>query len=44
MPLVIVGPYEHHSNEVSYREAFCEIQRVDLTKNGLVDLEQLEDI
>lgn len=44
MPLVVVGPYEHHSNEVSYREAFCEIKRVDLTKNGLVDLEQLEKI
>jgi len=44
MPLVIVGPYEHHSNEVSYREAFCEIKRVGLTKDGLVDLEELEEI
>ncbi len=35
MPLVIVGPYEHHSNEVSYREAFCEIKRVGLTKRWL---------
>lgn len=44
MPLVIVGPYEHHSNEVSYREAFCEIKRVGLTKDGLVNLEELEEI
>lgn len=44
MPLVIVGPYEHHSNEVSYREALCEIKRVGLTKEGLVDLAQLENI
>lgn len=41
-PLVIVGPYEHHSNEVSFREALCEIQRIDLNKDGLVDLEHLK--
>ncbi len=44
MPLVIVGPYEHHSNEVSYREAFCEIKRVSLKSDGLINLEELEDI
>ena len=43
-PLVIVGPYEHHSNEVSFREALCEIQRIDLNKDGLVDLEHLKDV
>ena len=25
MPLVIVGPYEHHSNEVSFRECLAEV-------------------
>jgi len=44
LPLVIVGPYEHHSNEISYREALCEVKRVGLTKDGLVDLQQLENI
>ena len=44
LPLVIVGPYEHHSNEVSFREALCEIKRVDLCKSGLVDLEHLKKI
>ncbi len=43
LPLVIVGPYEHHSNEVSYREALCEVQRIGLNSDGLIDLEQLED-
>ena len=43
-PLVIVGPYEHHSNEVSFREALCEIQRINLDKNGLVDLEHLKEV
>ncbi|OHD85036.1 MAG: aminotransferase [Sulfuricurvum sp. RIFCSPLOWO2_02_FULL_43_45] len=44
MPLVIVGPYEHHSNEISYREALCETVRIGLNAKGLVDLEQLEEI
>ncbi len=43
-PLVIVGPYEHHSNEVSFREALCEIQRIDLDKDGLVDLNHLKNV
>ncbi len=43
-PLVIVGPYEHHSNEVSFREALCEIQRIDLDKQGLVDLNHLKEV
>lgn len=42
LPLVIVGPYEHHSNEISYREALCETVRVGLNAKGLVDLAHLE--
>jgi len=42
LPLVIVGPYEHHSNEVTFREALCEIKRVNLCKNGLVDIKHLK--
>lgn len=44
LPLIIVGPYEHHSNEVSYREALCEVQRIRLNSEGLVDLKQLKEI
>lgn len=44
LPLVIVGPYEHHSNEISYREAMCETARIGLTNEGLVDLEELEKV
>ena len=43
-PLIIVGPYEHHSNEVSYREALCETVRIDLNDEGLVDLEHLKRV
>jgi len=43
-PLIIVGPYEHHSNELSFRESLADIIRVKLTKDGLIDLEHLEKI
>ncbi|MBW6488281.1 aminotransferase class V-fold PLP-dependent enzyme [Sulfurimonas sp.] len=43
-PLVIVGPYEHHSNEVSYREALCDIVRIGISDEGVVDLQELEDV
>lgn len=43
VPLVIVGPFEHHSNEVSYREALCDTIRIGL-KNGNVDLDELKKV
>lgn len=42
LPLVIVGPFEHHSNEVSFREALCEVERVPLNKNQEIDLDALK--
>jgi len=41
-PVVFVGPYEHHSNEVSWRECFAEVVEIDLDREGLLDLEDLE--
>ena len=43
LPLVFVGPYEHHSNEISFREGLCEVIRVPLDKNDRIDLEFLEE-
>ncbi|MBE3605760.1 aminotransferase class V-fold PLP-dependent enzyme [Campylobacter sp. RM13119] len=43
-PLVIIGPYEHHSNEVSFREAMCDVVRVGLSKEGGIDFTNLEQI
>jgi len=40
-PLILVGPFEHHSNEISYREALCDILRIPLDTTGNVDLEFL---
>lgn len=42
-PLMIVGPYEHHSNEISLRESICECIRIPL-KNGLIDLDYLQKV
>jgi selenocysteine lyase/cysteine desulfurase len=41
-PAVFVGPFEHHSNIVSWRECFAEVIEVDLDSEGLIDLGDLE--
>ena len=43
-PLIIVGPYEHHSNELSFRESLANVKRVKLTPDGLIDLKHLKKI
>lgn len=43
-PLVIVGPYEHHSNEVSWREGLATVAATRLSADGGVDLDHLEEI
>ncbi len=40
-PVVFVGPYEHHSNEISWRECFAEVVEVELTPDGRLDLADL---
>lgn len=42
-PVVFVGPYEHHSNEVSWRESLAEVVEIPLCPRGLVDLDALRD-
>jgi len=37
-PLVFVGPYEHHSNEVSWRETMVEVVEIPLDAKGAIDL------
>lgn len=43
-PLVLVGPYEHHSNELCFREGLCECARVPLSKSGDVDFSFLSKV
>jgi selenocysteine lyase/cysteine desulfurase len=40
-PVVFVGPYEHHSNEVSWRETIAEVVEIPLCEKGLIDLDAL---
>lgn len=42
LPIVFVGPYEHHSNEIMWRQTFCEVVEIPLDADGLIDLEALE--
>ncbi|PSM52094.1 aminotransferase [Campylobacter blaseri] len=44
LPLVLVSPYEHHSNEISYRQGVCETIRVSLDKNGEINFDELKEI
>eukprot|EP01012_Entosiphon_sulcatum_P015980 TRINITY_DN20954_c0_g1_i2.p1 TRINITY_DN20954_c0_g1~~TRINITY_DN20954_c0_g1_i2.p1 ORF type:complete len:577 (+),score=99.26 TRINITY_DN20954_c0_g1_i2:177-1907(+) len=41
-PLVLIGPYEHHSNELPWRESLAEVVTVPLTEQGQMDLQVLE--
>ena len=40
---MLVGPYEHHSNEISFRESVAETIRIPL-KKGKIDFIFLENI
>ncbi|MCW8907467.1 MAG: aminotransferase class V-fold PLP-dependent enzyme [Sedimenticola sp.] len=41
-PVVFVGPYEHHSNEISWRESLATVVEVALAEDGAIDLDDLE--
>ncbi len=42
--VVFVGPYEHHSNEVTWRQGLATVVEVNLAPDGGVDLEHLEKL
>ncbi|MBA3360855.1 MAG: aminotransferase class V-fold PLP-dependent enzyme [Acidimicrobiia bacterium] len=41
-PVVFVGPYEHHSNELPWRESIADVVEIAEDNDGHVDLEHLE--
>ncbi|MFG2269686.1 aminotransferase class V-fold PLP-dependent enzyme [Streptomyces chartreusis] len=41
-PVVFVGPYEHHSNELPWRESIADVVVIDEDPDGHVDLARLE--
>lgn len=42
-PVVFVGPYEHHSNELPWRESIADLVRIREDRDGQIDQEQLEE-
>ena len=41
-PVVFIGPYEHHSNELPWVESVAEVVEVGITPQGQVDLDDLK--
>ncbi|MBX3273552.1 MAG: aminotransferase class V-fold PLP-dependent enzyme [Sandaracinaceae bacterium] len=42
-PVVFIGPYEHHSNELPWRESICDVVTIAEDADGHVDLAHLEE-
>jgi selenocysteine lyase/cysteine desulfurase len=41
-PVVFIGPYEHHSNDIPWRESIAEVVTIDEDADGHIDLDMLE--
>lgn len=41
-PVVFVGPFEHHSNEITWREGLAEVVPIALAADGNLDMDDLE--
>ena len=41
-PVVFIGPYEHHSNELPWRESIADVVTIREDRDGHIDLAQLE--
>jgi selenocysteine lyase/cysteine desulfurase len=42
-PVVFIGPFEHHSNELPWRESIAEVVTIPEDRDGHVDLRRLEE-
>ena len=43
-PVVFIGPYEHHSNEIYWRESLATTIEVQMDPSGNIDLNHLEEL
>lgn len=41
-PVVFVGPYEHHSNELPWRETIADVVEIGADPSGHIDLDRLD--
>ncbi len=42
LPVVFIGPYEHHSNDISWREGYAQVVEIELAADGGIDLKDLK--
>lgn len=42
-PVVFIGPYEHHSNELPWRESIAHVEAIPLDDKGQINLAALEE-
>ena len=42
-PVVFIGPYEHHSNEIPWRESLADVVTIAEDPDGQIDLDHLEE-
>ena len=42
-PVVFIGPYEHHSNELPWRESIADVVVIEEDSDGHISLEHLEE-
>ncbi|MFV2072947.1 MAG: aminotransferase class V-fold PLP-dependent enzyme, partial [Thermoanaerobaculales bacterium] len=42
-PVVFIGPYEHHSNEISWRETIADVVVISEDRDGRIDEAHLEE-
>ena len=40
-PVVFIGPFEHHSNELPWRESVCDVVRIPEDVDGHIDIDAL---
>src|SRR6478672_5415207 len=41
-PVVFIGPFEHHSNELPWRESICDVVTIPEDRDGHIDVAALE--
>src|SRR6185436_8844888 len=41
-PVIFIGPYEHHSNELPWRESICDVVTIPEDRDGHIDTTVLE--
>jgi selenocysteine lyase/cysteine desulfurase len=42
-PVVFIGPYEHHSNEIPWRESIADVVTIPQDADGHIDLDRLRE-